>query len=128
MLFVQEWVHVAHDMFQDTIATIALENEVHVKKKVFHFFPCHTWRWKDVVITKDKFWTLMDVVITDLTHIDLVQCVLTMTTHGVTIVAHMAWSYAEQAPGGDFIPFAIETYIVSILVLIPFLFLVYMLV
>jgi len=98
-----------HNRFQDIIVAIALESGIHMQK-VFYLFPCHTWKWMDVVITRDNSWTLMDVVITNLTCIDLVQRVSTMITHVVTIVAHKAWSYTKQTSRDDFVPLAIETY------------------
>jgi hypothetical protein len=58
------------------------------------------------VITKDNFHTLVDVVIVDLTHIDLVQCASTTTTHATAI----AIQNIEQALGDDFILLAIKTY------------------
>jgi hypothetical protein len=39
----------------------------------------------DIVITKDNFRTLANVVIVNPTHTNLVQHVLTTTTHAVTI-------------------------------------------
>ncbi len=75
-----------HDTLQDTIATITLESGTHVQKKVSHPFPHHTWKWMDIVITRDDFWTWANVVIANPTCTNLVQCASTMTTH-VTIVA-----------------------------------------
>jgi hypothetical protein len=43
----------------------------------------------------------VDVVIVDLTHTNIVQHVLTTTTHAVTIIAQNKAS--EQMPGNDFI-------------------------
>jgi hypothetical protein len=40
----------------------------------------------DIIITIDNFQTLAIVVIVDLTHTNLVQCVLTMTTHLAIVV------------------------------------------
>jgi len=65
----------------------------------------------DILITKDGLRTLMDVIIVDLIHTNMVQQALTTTTRAATMVAQKKTrSYVKQAPGNDFIPFAIETY------------------
>jgi hypothetical protein len=53
---------ITHDTFQDIVAIIALENEAHVQREVFHFVCHHTWRWMDIVITGDNFQTLANIV------------------------------------------------------------------
>jgi hypothetical protein len=50
-----------------------------------HLFPCHTWSWVDIFITRDDFWTLMDVVIVVSTRINMVQRE-SMTTWHATII------------------------------------------
>ncbi len=57
---------VAHDMFQDTIATIAAKTRAHIQIQVFHLFLCHTQRQMDIVITKDNFGMLINVIIANL--------------------------------------------------------------
>jgi hypothetical protein len=65
----------------------------------------------DIVITRNSFQTLANIVIVNLTHIDLVQCALTMIVHAIIVVAQdKAQSYIERTLGNDFIPLAIETY------------------
>jgi len=62
-----------HDTFWNTIATIMLESGAHIQREVSHLFLRHTWKRVDIVITKNKFWTLADVVIVDPTHTGLVH-------------------------------------------------------
>jgi hypothetical protein len=57
---------IAHDTFRNTVVTIALKSGAHIQREVFHLFPCRTWRWMDVFVTKDNFWTLVNIVIIDL--------------------------------------------------------------
>jgi len=98
-------------MLQDTVVAIALESGVHIQKKVSHLFPCHTQRWMDIVITRDDFWTLTDIVIANLTHTNLVQHALTMTTQAsIVATQNKAQSHIEQMSRDDFIPLALKTY------------------
>jgi len=63
------------------------KNGTHVQRKVSHFFPPHTHRRIDIVITKNKFRTLADVVIVNPTHINLVQQASMITTHRAIVAA-----------------------------------------
>jgi hypothetical protein len=102
---------IAHDTLWNIVATIMSKSGVHKQREVSHLFPCHTWKWMDIVISKDGFWTLVDVVIVNLTCIDLVQHALMTIMHASIVVAQdKARSYTKQAPRDDFIPLAIETY------------------
>jgi hypothetical protein len=97
--------------FKNIIVAIASESGAHLQKKVFHLFPCQTWKQIDIVITKDNFWTLTNVIIANLTHTDLVQCALTTLAHATIVaVQNKARSYTEWTLGDDFIPLTIETY------------------
>ncbi len=62
----------AHDTLWDINATITSKNGTHIQREVFHLFPHHTWRWVDLVITKDKFWTLADIIIVNPIRLNLV--------------------------------------------------------
>ncbi len=76
-----------HDMLQNIIATIVLENGAHIQKEISNLFPHHTRKQVDIVVTKDDFWILADIVIVNPTCIDLVQSTLSMIMHATTIVA-----------------------------------------
>ncbi len=100
-----------HDTFQDTIVVIASKSGIHVQTKVFHFFPCHTRKWIDIVITRDNFQTLTNIVIADPTCTNLVQHTSITTAHAGTIaVQNKARSYTKWTSRNDFIPLAMETY------------------
>jgi hypothetical protein len=62
-----------HNILQDVIATIVLENGTHIQKEVSHLFPRHTQQQINILITKNSFWTLMDIIIADSTHIYMLQ-------------------------------------------------------
>jgi hypothetical protein len=65
----------------------------------------------DILITIDGFHTLMDIVIANLIRTNMVQQASMMTTHAtMMVVQENTWSYAEQSPSDDFIPFTIEIY------------------
>ncbi len=65
----------------------------------------------DIFIIKNSFQTLVDIIIADLTHLDLVQHVLTTIVHAtIVVVQDKTWFYTERTLGDDFIPLAIETY------------------
>ncbi len=110
-----------HDTLQNTIATIASKSGAHIQREVFHFFPHHTQRRVNIIITKDNFRTLMDVVITISTHTNLVQHASTMIMHAtIVIVQNKTQFYTERAPRDHFILLTIETYNGFHLVSIPF--------
>jgi hypothetical protein len=73
-------------MFQDTITTITSKSGVHVQKEVSHLFPQHARKLMDIFIIKNSFQTLVDIIIVDLTHLDLVQHVLTTIVHATIVV------------------------------------------
>ncbi len=53
----------------------------------------------------------MDIIIVNLTHTNMVQQTLTMTTHAVMMATQKkTWSYPKRTLDDDFISFAIETY------------------
>jgi len=58
----------------------------------------------NIVIIENNFQTLVDIVIVDLIHIDLVQCVSTMTEH-VTIVAIQDKAHPTQIESREMISF-----------------------
>ncbi len=100
-----------HDTFQDTIVIIMLKNGAHVQREVSHFFPHHTRRWMDIVITRNNFQTLANIIIINLTCTNLAQRASMMTAHVIIVATQdKAQSYTPQVPGDDFIPLAIETY------------------
>ncbi len=60
------WVsicYIAHDMLQDIIANIMLENGAHIQKEVTHLSPHHTWRQVDIVTTRNDFLTLANTLL-----------------------------------------------------------------
>jgi len=72
------------------------KNGAYVQRKVSHLFPPHTQRRIDIVITRNRFRTLVDVVIVDLTHINLVQQASMTTTHRATVATqNKKWPYTE---------------------------------
>jgi len=100
-----------HDTFQDTIVVIASKTGIHVQTKVFHFFPCYTWKRTNIVITRNNFQTLTNIVIANPTHTNLVQHNSITTAHAGTVATQdKARSYTEWTPRNDFIPLAMETY------------------
>jgi len=74
-----------HNIIQDAIITIVLESGTHVERKVSHIFPYYIQLQIDILITRDGFQTLVGAVIVDLTHLDMVQCALSIITHAMTI-------------------------------------------
>ncbi len=61
-----------HDMLQNIIATIVLENGAHIQKEISNLFLHHTQKQMDIVVTKNNFWILVDIVVINPTCIDLV--------------------------------------------------------
>ncbi len=112
MLLVWKWMHCRdHDMFWDTIATFVRKSGAHEQRKVSHLFPCHTWKWVDIVITKDDFKTMVDIVIVASICINLVECALmTIMYATIFVVQNKKWYYIKQVLKDDFIPLAIKTY------------------
>jgi hypothetical protein len=53
----------AHNTLWNTIATIALENGTHIQKEVSRLFSYHTWKWVDIIITRNGFQTLVNIII-----------------------------------------------------------------
>jgi hypothetical protein len=110
-LLVREWTHCSPWYLQNIVATIMLKNGAHVQREVSHLFPYHTWRWMDIVTTKNSFQTLADVVITDSIHRHLVQHALTTIMHAtIVVIQNKTRCYPKRMPWNDFIPLAIKTY------------------
>jgi hypothetical protein len=66
-----------HDVVRDIFAAIAQDANFHVGRKQLHALPSTTlhssYRWINIVFTKDGIYTLSDVVIVDPTWVDLLR-------------------------------------------------------
>jgi hypothetical protein len=83
----------------------------HTYKKRFPTFSPTTFSDKLIFFTRNNFQTLINIIIVDSTYLNMVQCVVSTTTH-VMIVASQkkTRSYIERTSKDTFIPLAIKTY------------------
>jgi len=127
MLFVWEWMHCKARYVSRYNCSYCVEKWSSRTKRGFSLYLRHTETWVDIVIIRDDFWTVVDIVIVDSIRTDLVWFALMMIMHATIFgTKNKPWYYIKQVLRNDFISLAIRPIVVSIFILIPILFFVYL--
>jgi hypothetical protein len=99
-----------HNIFQDIVVTIVLENGTPIQKEVSHLSPT-TFSNKLIFFTRNNFQTLIDIVIVDSTYLNMVQCAVSTIMHAMIVATQKKTrSYVKRTSKDTFIPLAIKTY------------------